>query len=52
MYINLKKEVLVEGIVVERSLISLTCSNSSPELIEYFTKQGYVIVGYTLTRLF
>ncbi len=51
MFVNLRKEVLdKEGKVVFRNAISLTLSTTTPEVIDYFVKQGYSIIDYSAER--
>ena len=53
MYANLRKEILDnQGKVIFRKTFSLDMETTSEELINYFTKQGYVIDGYTAERIY
>lgn len=53
MYANLRKEILdEEGKVVFRNTFSMDMETTTPELIEYFEKQGYVVDSYTTERIY
>ena len=51
MYVNMAKEIVDnEGKVIERKAISFDLETTTPELIGYFTKKGYVIIDYSEER--
>ena len=53
MYANLRKEILdEEGKVVFRNTFSMDMETTTPELIEYFLNQGYVVDSYTTKRIY
>lgn len=53
MYANLRKEILdEEGKVVFRNTFSMDMDTTTPELIEYFSNQGYVVDSYTTKRIY
>ena len=51
-YVNLKKEVIVDGKVVERQTVSFDLATTTLPLLGYFTSHGWEIVDYTDYRRF